>query len=606
VILSEKWLKKIFLPGGLLIYLLFLLVYVNLSYPWIGHDYRYFLPRLLDTRVHYLNNGFTVQWFTPSFGGGLPAYFHPQHLQFSLQQLFTYWLHPWVATLLTVCIYTAVGYGMFYLFLREVMDVNWQAGILGALFFISTGFFIQHSTTGTAYEGYPLIALILFVLYSTRISNLQGGILIGIVLALWIFSAGFYLFVVLGLVIIMMIPLIYLLHPGRVQGGKLFMKALLSVVVFTLLSIGKIYAVFSFMQNFPREIDNHYYSTFFAALVGTIVQLIGVPLFTVPLRVLRNPSAVGQMMTALVGGQQLGIWEMDISISPVLLYILFFQIRKIPAKIREGMTKKTLALRLNREKKLAFIFLIFAGWIAFSFTSARGWIFDMMHNLPVLKSLHNNPRFAVAFVLPLSILGAKFFDLELLKLVAIKRNRTFVFFFLATLASLGIYFLLPLDLQSRNYNYRTTLEDYQSAKDNEKYYVEKILVIPDMYVFENHASSFYPYEPIFGYENEEFSARLVPGSIYLEEDGYYNMTNPRSLVYDSEELFARFITEEREKLEQFAHYQQLDWDIPPMQHFLNTVSAVTFVGVSGYGLVRLGIWVSGLLKLKRANESSGG
>ena len=71
------------------------------DYPMIGHDFRYFIPRLLDTLLHVRINGWSIQWYTPTFGAGLPAYPNPQHLQYSIVQLMTLIVDPWIAVLAT-------------------------------------------------------------------------------------------------------------------------------------------------------------------------------------------------------------------------------------------------------------------------------------------------------------------------------------------------------------------------------------------------------------------------------------------------------------------------------------------------------------------------
>src|SRR5438132_10043226 len=65
---------------------------LNLYWPHIGFDFRYFLPELLDVRLHQLQEGWwSVQWWTPSFGAGLPAFPNPQHSQFMLAQFLVPW-----------------------------------------------------------------------------------------------------------------------------------------------------------------------------------------------------------------------------------------------------------------------------------------------------------------------------------------------------------------------------------------------------------------------------------------------------------------------------------------------------------------------------------
>src|SRR5512146_2302551 len=90
--------------------------YSNLRFPLVGQDYKYIVPRLIDTYLHYKINGLSIQWYTPSFGGGLPAYPNPQHIQFSLTQLLTGFVNPWAALLITIFFMALAGFlGAYYL-----------------------------------------------------------------------------------------------------------------------------------------------------------------------------------------------------------------------------------------------------------------------------------------------------------------------------------------------------------------------------------------------------------------------------------------------------------------------------------------------------------
>jgi hypothetical protein len=72
------------------------LLNVGRDYPAVGHDFRYYIPRLLDTDLHIRINGMAVQWYTPTFGGGVPAFPNPQHLQHSVLQALTYFVNPYL------------------------------------------------------------------------------------------------------------------------------------------------------------------------------------------------------------------------------------------------------------------------------------------------------------------------------------------------------------------------------------------------------------------------------------------------------------------------------------------------------------------------------
>ncbi len=98
--------------------MLLILGIVARDYPMVGHDHRYYLPRLLDTDLHLRLNGPAIQWYTPSFGGGLPAFPNPQHLQHSILQLFTFVMSPWLAVLTAAVVYALVGFYAFASYLR--------------------------------------------------------------------------------------------------------------------------------------------------------------------------------------------------------------------------------------------------------------------------------------------------------------------------------------------------------------------------------------------------------------------------------------------------------------------------------------------------------
>ena len=97
---------------------LFVVQYTSATYPMVGSDYRLFGPNLIDSLLHYKVNGFSIQWYTPSFGGGLPAYPNPLQMQFSIPQLFTFFVNPWVAILASSVIYIIIGFWGTFLFLR--------------------------------------------------------------------------------------------------------------------------------------------------------------------------------------------------------------------------------------------------------------------------------------------------------------------------------------------------------------------------------------------------------------------------------------------------------------------------------------------------------
>ena len=106
MIATKFWV--IFPLGILLIIQTWLL---NSHYPYIASDMYYYLTRLIDTYIHMkVNSVFSVQWWTPTFGGGVPAFPNPLHLQFSITPYIMFFFSPWVSCQITYMLMASLGY----------------------------------------------------------------------------------------------------------------------------------------------------------------------------------------------------------------------------------------------------------------------------------------------------------------------------------------------------------------------------------------------------------------------------------------------------------------------------------------------------------------
>src|SRR5262245_58418926 len=80
-------------------------------YGRLGQDYFLFMPKLLDGAFWYKTNGlFAVPWFTPSFGGGLPAFPDPQSMYYSVPQFLSFFISPFTAVKLTFILFGVIGF----------------------------------------------------------------------------------------------------------------------------------------------------------------------------------------------------------------------------------------------------------------------------------------------------------------------------------------------------------------------------------------------------------------------------------------------------------------------------------------------------------------
>lgn len=102
-----------------------------------------------------------------------------------------------------------------------------------------------------------------------------------------------------------------------------------------------------------------------------------------------------------------------------------------------------------------------------------------------------------------------------------------------------------------------------------------------------------PYEPVFEYDLKSFAPELHTGSVWDESDGYFNLTNPASLVYATENnayAFERIRVSDWEQMEDFVNHRQPDWARPPLQGTLDFLMAIGAIVVpillAGYFIPR--------------------
>jgi len=558
---------------------LIIVLLVNRDYPFVGHDYRYFIPRLLDTNLHIRLNGLSIQWYTPSFGGGLPAFPNPQHLEYSFVQWFSFFMGPWPAILLTTAAVSLIGYVYFYKFLNEKLELDWKSSALGAIFFLGNGFYIEHLIVGQlGYQLFPLGAVLLYYLFDKKSTLFFNAIILALVTSLIIYQAGFYLIIILFLSFAVTFPIIYLYRPALLDLKHILRGIVLFLPLCIMMTSAKLYAVFALMSHFPRQIFDSYDIGIFQAFLGLIAQLLGVMVLA-PILILggQNTDLLSGALSNITGAVY-GIWEVDTGLSPVLIVILLAGLAGFLSRLRKTGVGKIKSSRLR-----ALPFLLLAVWIVMEWTFARGLIYSLIRDLPILRSLHVNVRFASAFILPLIIAGTflihRFFAEN-------PTSRLFVISIFCAVASLTSYFLLSREIHSREFKLSPNLLSQEIVVSP----IVKIANIGDWDVFNEHASSYHPYEPLFGYSLETFNPMIHTGSIFEETNGYFNMTNPVSLVFpeiNDSYPFERIKTRERGKLELLIEHGQPDWRIPTVQKILNIISLSAVIFSMGFILADL-------------------
>ena len=163
----------------------FIIWYCNRTYPMIGHDYRLFVPYMLDSYLHQRINGLTIQWYNPSFAGGRPVFPNPQDLQYSLPQFLLWIVYPWLAVFGSMLIYVIIGFIATYYFLKRFLGLHPFASILGAVFFVANGFYFNHMAAGhVTFQAFTLFPVILIIIVHPRLPGWLAGLLLSFMAAI--------------------------------------------------------------------------------------------------------------------------------------------------------------------------------------------------------------------------------------------------------------------------------------------------------------------------------------------------------------------------------------------------------------------------------------
>jgi hypothetical protein len=442
-----KW-TTILIIANLVVINWVIILFLNLDYPMVGHDYSLAIPQMLDTTLHFRDNGFIIQWYTPSFGGGVPAFPNPNNGQFSILAILPLWMEPWQAVIISSIVYISLGFSASYRIFKRVLKLSWEPSVLGAIFFSANGFMMQRIAVGhLGYQTFPLLAIVILLFFDTSITSSIAGLLLGLVVTILVHQAGYFLVVVFGLSILMVFPLIYILQPNMFSWKRITITLLAGGVIALLMSASKLSAVYSFMRFFPRQIADTYSVNLFTGIFGIALQLLGtmnlVPLFSIAKM---DPNLLPNYLVSATGAHY-GYWEFDMSMSPVVFGILIAGIDKFLHAPRKYIKKYT-----SDKKWVAWLLFILFIWLGVEFTLAKGWFYLHLRQLPILSSMHVNARFAAAFLFPMALLAAVVYDSWTRKWSDKKSTFIFILVNLLTLLSLSIYFMFRDDLQGRIYD----------------------------------------------------------------------------------------------------------------------------------------------------------
>ena len=562
--------------GNILAISAFIIWYCNRAYPMIGHDNALFMPYMIDSFLHQKINGLTIQWYTPSFAGGRPVFPFPEDLQFSLPQFLTWLVNPWMANLASICIYLTIGFIATYYFLKQSLGLQSPASILGAVFFTANGFYFNHMVVGHAtFQAFPLFAVVMVIVTHPRLPGWLGGLLLSFICAILLYSGihSIFFFTLTGILIL---PMLYLIKPSLLNGKRLLTIVLWGGPLTILLCGSKLSAVLSLMRFFPRVAQDNYTTNLLTGVVGMIHQLLGTMTMAPIYRLLGAPAS---FIPALVKGTgtPYRFWELDASLSPALLLLLG------GGAIAFLLRKPDIKAPIDKNRIIAEAGLILAVWLVIEFTLAKGIIFPLIRDLPIIKSFRVNCRYISAFLFPLSIVGAVIFDRWTKNWKSNKRVwSAFLTLNGIALVSLWFFHYVPTQELVLNFDVRSILNTYARIQnEGETFPIEHVVADADPWdVFQDRATSLRDPYNTFIKGITVYRETLHAGSVYDVDNGYFNIIDPTGYVFpevNNSTLFERIPVTERDKFLDFINRRQPQWKLPVAQQVFNWVSLITLI-----------------------------
>jgi hypothetical protein len=543
--------------------------------PRVGIDYRYFFPRMLDGEWWRMQNGpLAVQWFSPSFCGGVPRVPDGQDLSYALPQFLTRWVDPRDAAVATAVIMALVGAAGFARLLRRGFGASPEVATLGAAVLAFNAAHEARALAGhLAYHGMMLIPWTCLAVVDplpaepvARRWRLAADVLVvGLTLA-YVLSAGMLnLSVPLGLAVVA-VALAHALRRGGDLGRDLRDSALRLAAGSALalaFSAAKLAAFASYYGQFRRD---------FYPLPGAAGLLEA---FSVTARAVFGFWAPAG---ARIANAQwaLEAHELTYGVGPLpAIGIVIAALAWARAKPRPTPSRGRVAALAALAVVLAIPFAVNVytpAWNAF------------LKRLPVLSSSSVLFRWWIAyvFVAPLGLLG---FDR-----LAPRPRRVVVAAGFALTLGVALVKARPTEAAdaydpsrvllawhlSHDLGVAPPIASVSSARRN---------ALEDEGLLVEGASHQRCYEPTFGYRLERFPrGPLHMGPVDDASAGVLNLKNPACYVWPRENRCApgdHFQLAQRDALLRFAARRPYAFAMSTRQHVANAVTVASFVGALG-------------------------
>ncbi|MBF0312220.1 MAG: hypothetical protein HQK50_02695 [Oligoflexia bacterium] len=497
-------------------------------YPFMGADYSFHSPKLIETADFIKKNPFAIQYYSRALGG-IPYYGLPENNQFSLLQYSFVLFPPLIAYMVTLFIYLLFGGMGAYLLFRKSFALESESAIIGALLWISNGFYTAHMLVGHySYVHFITIPLVCFLYFeSLRRSNriyLLGAALLS---ASYIYSGGYFTTLLLFLSILLLV--LFFKIPWS------FKSYVLLTTVTVAIAASRLWAIITTIPLLYHDYRLPTTPTFFEAL------MINVSAYFVPPRRFYRGSI----------SDMISWWEFCQWVCPLALLLL------LPLR-------KQIAIKLPNT---------FRGWInigtvIFIVLFSGGFFLELFSKVPILNSYWVPMRFGALLILPLIFLYLLLYSkwklskqYLLMAGIAILAMHLFVFHSLIKKGreGCGMWYFVEKEIFWKRQPPLPPITRLEKSDD--------LAIL-------RGALNLRAYEGEFGYNLEGIKKPLAPGSA-LEQ-----FRNPACLLYPKENSCAPWDLiqkSDQENLQRFLHNLAPKWKISLSQKVANSISLLTLL-----------------------------
>ena len=559
----------------------------------LGHDYAYWIPRIVAGNYWHMQNGLlSVPWFTPALNGGNLLYPDPESIYFSFPQFISFFVDPLTGITITFIAFSFVGVWGFYWFLRKIFHCDFWSSFLGAGLFLFNGFYTYRMIIGhLPYHAYMLMPWILICILWKKdgyaiYQEAAWGAVAAMLLSYCFYAGGIHFLIPLALSIFA-IGLIYGYVFMNRRRMYIWYRAGISLGITIMLCASKLVAAWNVIKTLPRE----------AYLLPGIPNLVDV--FLVPIRSLFISSITRLEANHFFENLQwaLGRHEFEYGIS---FLPLVFLVAEICRRLIQIYKKKRFAAwnRVQWSHCLAIASIMLLP-IFVNYYSPR-WN-SFLKTVPIIKNSSTLVRWYAMYI-PIGILVS----------VLIFEKFSIASKFQGLLAMFCIFAVIGVNLLHDktfclvdSYDYRPISQGFLAVKNQGKIplieYVGSAAAVNTAFqkiAYHNDAvinigmSYLACRSSLFGYQLEYFPQidRLKVGRVDRISEGYFNLKNPSCYLYPKEndcDPGDHFRSDQIDNLANFVNYRSLEFKTPYIQRIANWVSLLTLSGC----LMLLGVYL---------------